>query len=288
MPDPESIRAEITSLKAKRLRADDPDVQEAIRRLIDSLEASIAVPDVPDPESEQDEVFPPVDERTAQQIEGLLRRFRVEKMRGNAGVARKLIDEAVSLAPAYPPILEVQADELMDSHRPGEARVIYAKALKIDPKNAGIEKKYAETVLRTSVSLSPEEMLRRGLSDSTLLTGEESLASAKAATVLSLFVPGAGQFVMGQNVVGGVILGGWLVCAFWLFLMRSDLQALLGEAGIHAKGAHIGSANMIIIIPLLVSSCLHLASIAMAASAVKAQPKRIISRPLPPDNLPFE
>ncbi len=287
MPDPEAIKAEIENLKAKRMRADDPDVQEAIRLVIDSLVATIAVP-VPEPDAEETEPFLPVDERTSQQIEGLVRRYRVEKMRGNATVARKLLDEAVRLAPNHPPILEVQADELMEASRAGEARVIYAKAHKIAPQNASIERKYAESVLRTANRLSPEEMLQRGLSDSVLLGNNESLANAKWATVLSIILPGAGQFVTGQNVKGAVIFGGWILCAFWLFLMRDDLQALLGIAGIHARGGKAGSANMIIVFPLLVSTGLHLTSILMTLTGLKAEPKRAVSRPVPPENLPFE
>lgn len=306
--EPQAVRAEIRRLKVKQQNTLDPDIRAALALKIEQLQATLPPDPVVDPpadpvpvteptpatqpapeEAPVEEPAPPAatPEQLAQ-ADNLVRQARVEKMRGNRQRSTELLQQAAAAAPGAPALLEALGDDLMDRRQIKDARDAYAKALKLDPKNVGLERKYAELVLRLSGMGSIEDQLRMNLSDSPLLSPGETLASARSATLLSFFVPGAGQFVLGQNTKGAFILGGWLLMVFWIFLLREDLKGLLAMVGIPSASGPSRPGSLLVMVPIFAAAALHLASLFMCASLAKAaNPARRANHPVPPVDKPF-
>jgi tetratricopeptide (TPR) repeat protein len=250
-----------------------------------SPDAAVEQAPEPSPEPEEAEFVPP----TPAQIEAadkLIALSRVEGMRGNKQRATELLQEAAQAAPGAPSVQELLGDDLAARKRFKEAREAYRIGLKADPKNVGLERKYAETVLKGGGAMSIDEQMRMNLSDSPFLNPDDQVASAKAATIINLFAPGLGQIVSGRTVTGLLILGCWGLCVFFIFLMKQDLQNLI--SGVFGRGGKSGSG--MVLFPMLGALALHLGALMNSASKAKSKaPARIhVDRPTPPVNLPFE
>ena len=67
-------------------------------------------------------------------------------MRNQTQEAMALMNQAAQAAPTAPAVLEALGDAFVERKVWKEARDAYQKALSVDPKNARLEKKYAEVV----------------------------------------------------------------------------------------------------------------------------------------------
>lgn len=155
------------------------------------------------------------------ELQRLLTRANVERMRALIIPARKTLAEALPLAEAIGPnavaqVSEQQGDLLAMEERWAEAQACYARAKAADPSRAVAEKKYAEM----AVKLADEEAMTR-LGD-VMLRGDslgEILTDPRAgkrnaflAMLTSALVPGLGQILAGQLLKGGIVMGIWLIC----------------------------------------------------------------------------
>ncbi len=282
--DVAEIRAEIKRVESKLLASDDPDISGALelklKQLRDSLPAEKPI------ETSVEEVIEPPTPMQLQQAENLIRLANVEKIRGNKQKSAELLNEAAAVAPGSAIVLEAIADGMIERKRWRDAKSALEKAVKLDPKNASLERKFAEVVLMSATGGSIDDQLRNALRDPLLPTSSESLASARSATLLSFFIPGAGQFVLGRSVAGGIFFGGWIIMIFWLFLQQHDLKGLLGMAGLPTNVKR--PDNLTVLVPIFVAAGIHLASIFQCAALAKAPTHRNYKRPEPPANLPFE
>jgi tetratricopeptide (TPR) repeat protein len=233
--------------------------------------------------TEEETVPPPTPEQMVE-ADRLVQLARVEKMRGNAARSTELLQQATAVAPGAPSVLEMLGDDFKERKRFKEARDAYGKAVKLDPKNVGLETKFAEMVLRGGSTVSVEEMLRMNLSDSPFINPDDQVASASTATFLNLFAPGLGQLVMGRTALGAGILLTWLVCVGFLVFFRSDLGVLFQTvAGRSSK------TPTNVVLPLVIAAMVHLGAILNTASLVKSGGRRPkAEHPVPPVNLPFE
>jgi len=175
-------------------------------------------------------------------------------------------------------------DDLVAQKRFKDAREAYRLGLKAEPKNVGLERKYAETVLKGGSAMSIDEQMRMNLSDSPFLNPDDQVASAKSATILNLFAPGLGQLVTGKTVTGLLILGTWLICVFFIFLMKADLQNMISS--VFGKGGKSGSG--MVLFPMMVALAVHIGALMNSASRAKAPARIHVDRPTPPVNLPFD
>ncbi|MGC4045817.1 MAG: zinc ribbon domain-containing protein [Armatimonas sp.] len=155
------------------------------------------------------------------ELQRLLTRANVERMRALLVPAKNTLAEAQPLAEAIGPIAiaqvaEQQGDLLAMEERWAEAQERYAVAKSADPSRSVAEKKYAEM----AVKLADEQALAR-LGD-VMLRGDsigEILTDPRAgkrnaflAMLTSALVPGLGQMLAGQFIKGGIVMAIWLAC----------------------------------------------------------------------------
>ena len=277
--------AEIERLSAKLAAINDTDVREALTAKIESIRATI--PPEPVEEVAVVEDLTPPTPAELEKADGFVRQARVEKMRGNAARATELLKEAALAAPNSPALHEALGDDLMERRQIKAAKDAYARAIKLDPKNVGLERKFAEIVLRTATLGSLEDQMRANLSDSPFLTSEETLANAGWATFLSLFVPGSGHLVLGRTVAGIVIMVSWIAMIFWIFLMQKDVLGLLAMVGVRANNGSSKPGSLTVLFPIFVATALHLTAIFQCASLAKGSSRKSVQRPLPPVDMKF-
>jgi hypothetical protein len=277
-PDPKALKAELVRLRIKRSETEDKDIRNALDERIKQLEAQVVV------EPPEDEPEIPVEPPTPQQLaeaENLVRQARVEKMRGNGKGAGDLLKQASEVAPGAPAVLEVVADDLAERKQFDRAKKMYRQAWKLDPKNVGLERKYAMIVAQMDAMGSIDDQLRANLSDSPFINESEALASANAAIIMSAVFPGLGHAVLGKGV-GYPIMLAWLVCSGWLFFMKDDL------AGLFRMAAGSGTPNLAVMVPLLLMAVIYLGTIASLKTSTKSVKKRSVEHPRPPVDLPFD
>lgn len=286
--DPVAVKAEIKRLRAKLSEIQDRDIRLALQTRIQELEASLppepaAAPAVPAATAEPEA---PVEPPTPQQLaeaENLIRQARVERMRNNRQKATELMKQAAGAAPGSAPVLEALGDDLLERGQVREARAAYEKAVKLDPKNVGLERKYAETVLRTTSTMSVEDQLRMNLSDSLFLSSQDQVASSTAATILSVLAPGLGHIVVGKTVTGIAILVAWLIDCGWLAVMSKDLYGLFGFAlGKSTK------PNLLVLVPIFIAFAIWIGTLKSLSVPRAAAARKRVPRPAPPVDLPFD
>ena len=202
----------------------------------------------------------------------------LEKQRGNKTAVTKLLEEAVAVAPGAPTTLEALGDDFAARSRVKEALDCYRRAMALDPKNVGLEKKHAVLVFNVGAAGSIEDQLRRNLSDSPFLTQGDHVASFGAARFLTYFIPGSGHLVLGKTGAGFGFLGAWLVCFVWAGL------ALLhggGDGKLRITGALLPPVVLWVVVLLVAVGSL---GGDRAAARAKGKPER----PRPPVDLPFD
>ncbi len=284
------MRAQLGLLEHKLLESKEPVVREALQmrisQLMTELGADMVVRQAPKPKQATSEEPVPPPPTAEQQLaaDDLIRRAQVAKMRGQVQEATTLIEQAAAIAPGAANVLELLGDELVERKKYGEARAAYGRAHKADPANVAIERKFAEMVLRTTAGMSMEVALTMG--DSPFLNPGETTASAWAATVFSLLVPGSGQLVLGETKKGLALIGAWILCLITVGLMQTDMQGLVQSIG----GRH-GNYSVLIFLPLIVLFGIYAGAIGGCSTKVKKRwvpPARSAEKPTPPVNLPFE
>jgi TM2 domain-containing membrane protein YozV/predicted negative regulator of RcsB-dependent stress response len=290
----QKLRQELQRLEEKRASSKDKNVHAVLDMRIMQIRPLLPAPKKSkEPrkklaEIDEEESGPPPPSPTdeeAKQAENLIRQSMLEKRRGNVNGATDLLKKAAAIAPGSPVVLEALGDDLVFRNLSKQARKVYSTALKLDPKNVGLERKYAETVLKTTTTMSVEDQLRFGMSDSLFITGEDAVAGLTAARMFSAIIPGVGQMVLGRNVKGGILLGIWALLIAIVCLWNKDFKTLM----IYIEGK--GPAPQIkILIPLIAMAGVWITAMAdLSGSNSKAAARhKIIDRPKPPVDLPFE
>jgi len=298
--EPEEIqkaRLQVAKLQVKLAQTKDRKIISSLQSIIAELEQSLPPPPKPKPkadakedrrkvEEEEDEAFanipPPTPEQT-EAAEKLIRQSMLEKRRGNTIGATDLMKKAADAAPGSAVVLEALGDDLMERKLTKQARDVYRRASKLDPKNVGVERKYAELVLHGTTLGSVEDMMRYG--DSLFLTGGDNVAGLTAAKFLSVFIPGCGQMVIGRTTKGAVLLGCWIVCVGLFALMNKDFLVLAK----YIRGVG-GAPNWRVLVPIIAGVSVWFAAMADLFSGQSKTVARHskVERPKPPVDLPFE
>ena len=293
--DIKKLRLQVEKLKAKLAQTKDPKIISVLQISIAQIEPMLPPPPkprrIPKPEkskedAEFEEAFknvpPPTAEQT-EQAELFIRQSMLEKRRGNAIGATDLLKKAAEAAPGSPVVLEALGDDLMERKLTKQAREVYKRASKLDPKNVGLERKWAELVIQSAPAMSVEDMIRYG--DSIFLTSGDSVAGLTAAKFLSAFIPGAGQMVIGRTTKGAILLAAWIVClglfALWNrdFLMLSKFLRGAGPA-----------PNWRVLVPIIAMASVWFTAMAdlFSRQAKTVARSGKIDHPKPPVDLPFE
>ena len=281
--EPGDPKAEIARLRAKLATIQDRDIRAAIQERVDALAAQVVEPDAPlltGGEGGQidlpEETPPPPTPEQAERAERLVRQAMLEKQRGNKAAVTKLLQEAAEVAPGAPTTLEALGDDLASRSRAKEAMDCYKRAMALDPKNVGLEKKHANLVFNVGTAGSIEDQLRANLSESIFLTQGDGVASYGVAKLLSYPFPGLGHVLLGRPAFGFSLLGAWVGCFVWMGVAHAA----------QGPNARVGSEVYVPAFLALVVLIVGVATLGggRAAARSKAAPKR----PKPPVDLPFD
>lgn len=148
-----------------------------------------------------------------EEIERLLRLAHIHQVRGERSKAKELLQQALELDAENAGVWELLGDYQREANDWQGAHDAYKKAHELDPTNALIERKYAETVLQLTRQQEQYQQWERALEGKG--TGDEIALPRNPglAFLLSLLMPGVGQLYNGQFVKGGIILGIMIVGA---------------------------------------------------------------------------
>lgn len=288
--DPEALKTEYARLKASRDLTSDATIVAAIDQRLRQIEIDVpevlAAPSPTEPDAEPDVEEAPAAPPTpaeALEAEKYVRQARVETMRKNTQAATAALQRAAEIAPGSPAVLEALGDDLVGRKKLKDAMKVYKRAVALDPKNVGLERKYANLVLQVESLGSLDQQMRMHLSDNPLLDSEDKIASLSTAVFLSALLPGVGHLVLGMNSRGFGILAAWLFSSVWLAFNFEDLV----KFGAFASGGHT-RPGLGFLLPVLIMTIIYIATLANLKSMSNAVVKRKIDRPKPPVDLPFE
>lgn len=227
--------------------------------------------DVSDSTQVETETDLPNDVETA---ERLIREAHLFTMRGDKAKAKEILDQAEKAAPRSGPVLIALSDAALERHNVKEAIRLLTIAMQANPGNVAIEKRHADAVFRQT-----QGMIFDPTSKSSSF---ENAASAKAAVILSMMLPGLGQIVTGRLVTGIVIVTLWVGSLVTLYLI--GFEHFFAAVGLGPSKDAIYAT----IVPVAVAVLTHLFAILDASAKVKTMDKPKINRPTPPSDLPFE
>jgi len=276
-----SLKAQCESLRNKMSIARDPEIRDAIQMKITALEEDCArLEKFVVVEEETAPAAPPAP-ATPEQIEEadhLIQRARLESIRGNKQGASDLMRQAAEAAPTAPSVLEAIADELLARGQTKEAVDRYAQAMRLSPNNVGLEKKHASAVFRASGAMFMESQMA--------LEGKGDVAAnASWATLLSVFVPGSGQIVLGSVATGVTMLVVWIGMLIWFVVA-------LGMAHLKPSDFTSGRVPGSVLTPGIIALVIHvggiMASVTRAKAVAVVRGPRKVEHPQPPVNLPFD
>lgn len=219
------------------------------------------------------ETFEPATPAQIEEAEKLIQQARVETIRNNRVRAQELLEEAARVAPGSSPVQEMLGDDYASRKMSAKAIAAYRRAVKLDPKNVNAERKLATMALSTDAAAAFQQ---------SLAGNAESLASRRAAIILTIFLPGAGHLVMGKNAKGWTFLGLWVLCLAWMGFQGDDIAKLFSIPFGGRQQPHY-----IVIVPVigaLVLFILALADLKKPEETIRTP----VARPTPPVNLPFE
>jgi TM2 domain-containing membrane protein YozV len=290
--DAQALKQELARLRTKLQHSDDRDIREALQMRIQQIQSELpqleekakAAEAVVEVDAEPDAA--PATPEQMVLADRLIQQARVEKIRKNVAKATELLREAAQIAPGSPVVLEALADDLVERRQLKQAVAVYKRACRLDPKNVGLEAKFAQTVLQADTLGSLDDQMRMNLSDSPFLTSEDSLARLPYATLLSAFFPGVGHMVLGRTTQGIAILSAWIVCCVWILFMVGDIAKLFAMAGGGAT-----KPNLLVLVPMLIGAAIYLGTLASLKGMKGSVGPKNVERPRPPSegsNLPFE
>ena len=152
--------------------------------------------------------------------ETLLRDASMLRRREKFVEAEAKCREALELTPKDGAALETLGDILQGVARIDEALAAYKRAREADPRRASAEKKYADLLMRQEnwANYDPEA---------------STPPNARLAVLVSLLLPGAGQFFYGSYVKGAVLL---LLDAICVYLLAGSPWGFAGSrqhGGVH-------------------------------------------------------
>jgi len=288
------LRLELQKLKEKRLQTKDRNVIAVLEMRIAQIEPTLPPPpkskiapkvEVPKEEEIEFEKIPLPSAAQSEAAEKLVKQSMLEKRRGNAIGATDLLKKAVDAAPGSAVVLEALGDDLLERKLTKQARETFKRALQLDPKNVGLERKFAQTVLQSTMTMSVEDQLRYGISDSMFLTANDNVAGLKAAKILSAIFPGLGQIVIGRTVKGAVLLGVDIICIGLIAIWHKDFEALMRFA--FGKGSSPTGTIFIPILGIAITWVVSMMDLSGGSGGSGSRQSKV-ERPKPPVDLPFD
>lgn len=283
------LKAELVRIKAKLSASSDRDIAEALQFKVDALNDQLiaAQKDVEEAEEAAALSVEPSEEISNSELEREIRLARAHIVGERKPAAREILAKLERAAPNNVDVLELKADMLITSKDLTNALPLLKRAFKADPKNIMVEKKLAEVAMRTSTMGSIDDQLRSGLGSSMIVEGDMK-ASATAATVYSVFIPGAGHLFVGMTTKGFVYLTVWLgslIPMAWMVHLRLDaIHEVHGSFRDFSPSMAIVALFFVAVMDYFVA----LWECAALGKAPDSGKRKTIEHPKPPVDLPFE
>lgn len=170
---------------------------------------------------------------------------RMAHRKGNRQQARELLQQAFALAPSDAGALELLGDLFLEEGEQEKAIAIFERGRKYHPRHAAFEEKIGLARIDLAEMERDKIMRQQFLEHGDLGSWQDRKPGTSA--MLSLVLPGAGQFYNEQYERGAVLLGS----AFLLFLAWSwPLNAAartttaMGGSGSGSQGISLGFSNL--------------------------------------------
>ena len=163
-----------------------------------------------------------------EQVAGLVMKARLELRRGKKDDARKDIAQALATNPVDIGALELMGDVFLEEGEQEKAILVFKKGHAHHPQHAAFEEKIAVAQLDIEEMKIAEVMRQMAVSGKV----PDEMADVKPgrAAMLSLLVPGAGQFYLEQNERGAMYLGAAvLTLCGWALPLQGAMRGA-GEA----------------------------------------------------------
>jgi len=262
---------------------DELPEEEAKPEETQAEEAPVEEPPLPEPPTPE----------VADKVELLLRQAHLHITRGEKSKAEDVLKEALILAPGSTDAHVAYGDFLVSRRAYKLAVSIYGMAARLAPGRIDVERKHAEAILSESLAADPLGNLAR--SENSI---DESLVSAKAAAVLSFFLPGLGQVLTGFRKPGYIMMAGYIVCWCLIAAIPDGIAGMgslvrIGGGSSQSSQPNQGRVNNSppfkpeVLIPLFGAFVFLMWSVADGTEKAKrAEPKKI-APPKPPVDLPY-
>ena len=281
------LKAEIARIQAKRSASSDKDIIEALQFKEEALadQLKVALQELEEAKDLEAAEAAPEVELSPEEVQKDIRLARAHLAGDRRPAAREILTRLEKTAPNNVDVLELKADMLLLNKDVTNALPVLKKARKLAPKDVSIEKKLAEVAMRASTVGTFDDQMRGG--DSLLMISQSDMkASATAATVCSVILPGLGHLVVGMTTKGIVYLSIWLITMVpFSILVGNQLNAIHGN--IH----NFNPSMTIIGLGFVGAMCYFVALFECAAlgkSGGGGGKRPPIDRPKPPVDLPFE
>jgi tetratricopeptide (TPR) repeat protein len=280
------IKSEINRIKAKLSASADKDIKEALQFRLDALEKELAqVLDAEEKEQVEEIVkVESANPTNSGQLEKDIRSAHLHIVAGRKQEAKTLLEKLSAESPNNAEVLELRADLLIINKNFEEATKLLKTARKLSPENKVIERKLAEAALKSTSFGSLEDQLRAAESDLPILGEGDITATATAATVLSLILPGSGHIVIRKMTKGMTYMITWLLLMGYLLWEGTIFKGLVGFIAGRDTNFSMGP-----IFCAFIAVGIHLIAIMeCAAISKRTGPRIIVEKPKPPVDLPFE
>lgn len=165
----------------------------------------------------------------AAEIDKLISRANVHRLRGNYAEAEDAYREVLALDESRSDVIELIGDVLDARGQTEKAAEEYKKAIELDPKRASVETKYARMVLKIGEREYGKQLARE------MLENPRKFAAPPRhpllAFILSSLVPGFGQIYNGELTKGLILVGAFILSLLVLALSATETKNLLQVLG---------------------------------------------------------
>jgi len=168
------------------------------------------VSDVPTTDQETDATAPAPPPPLDPDVQRLLSEAQLRLRQGVLAGAEQLLAQAKELVPEHPAVLEMEGDIAREKGMNALAERLYRQAFQADRGNAGLEEKFATALLKT------HQHEYRDLPDDS--TWSDRIRRNPAASgVMSVLLPGLGQFHNGDFLKGAVLIVAWAMLLMFVY-----------------------------------------------------------------------
>lgn len=174
--------------------------------------------------------LPSVEElKREERVAELVRNARVSLRRGKGGEARQEIAQALALDATQKDALELMGDVFVEEGEHEKAILVFRKGHALYPQHAAFEEKIAIALIDIE-EMKLSQLMRKMALEGQMPADENADLRPGRAALLSLLVPGAGQFYLEQNERGAAYLGAtFLTLCGWALPLKSAMTSA-GEA----------------------------------------------------------